>query len=40
MKILLIGHESELNGASKSMINIIDCLLERKHQIFILFSYD
>ncbi len=39
MNILFIGHEDELNGASKSMLNIIDCLLNKGHNIFLLTAY-
>lgn len=38
MKILFIGHESELNGASKSLLNII-AELKDKHEIYVLTSY-
>ncbi len=38
MKILFIGHESELNGASQSMLNIISCL-ENDHDIYVLTSF-
>jgi L-malate glycosyltransferase len=38
VKILFIGHESSLNGASKSMLNIIDTLSE-KHKIYVLTSF-
>ena len=40
MNILFIGHESELNGASKSMLNIIDCLLKENHQVHLLTAYN
>jgi len=40
MRILFIAHEDSLNGASKSMLNIIDCLLEKKHEIYIVSSYN
>lgn len=40
MKILFIGHEDALNGASQSMLNLIDQLLENKeNEIFVLTSY-
>ncbi|WP_028515426.1 glycosyltransferase family 4 protein [Ruminococcus flavefaciens] len=35
MKILFIGHEDDLNGASKSLLEIIS-ILEKKHQIYVL----
>ncbi|WHY66793.1 glycosyltransferase family 4 protein [Neobacillus sp. SuZ13] len=38
MKILFIGHEPYLNGASKSMLNIIDTL-RAKHKIYVLTSF-
>ena len=38
MKILFIGHENELNGASKSLLNII-AELKDKHEIYVLTSY-
>ena len=39
MRILFIGHERDLNGASKSLLNIIT-QLEREHHIYILTAYD
>ena len=39
MKILVISHESELNGASLSLLGIIDCLSQR-HQFFVVTSSD
>lgn len=38
-KILYIGHEVDLNGASKSLLNIITCM-EDKCQIYVLTSFD
>lgn len=38
-KILFIGHESDLNGASKSLLNIISSL-EGKKQVYVLTSFD
>lgn len=39
MNILLIGHESDLNGASKSLINIAD-VLEKKHSVYVLTAFN
>lgn len=39
VKILFIGHERDINGASKSLLNIVS-QLEEKHQIYILTAYD
>lgn len=39
MKVLLIGHESDLNGASKSLLNIIDILLNNDYSVYVLTSY-
>lgn len=39
MKILLIGHEAKLNGASRSLLDIIS-VLEKKHEIFVLTAYN
>lgn len=39
MKILFIGHENELNGASKSLLNVIS-VLKDKHKIYVLTSYN
>lgn len=39
MKILYIGHERELNGASKSVLDIIKGL-ENEHEIYVLTAYD
>ena len=38
MRILAIAHEKELNGASLSLLEIIDCLSAR-HQFWVLTSY-
>ena len=38
MKILFIGHEKDINGASKSMLNIIS-QLEGKNKIYVLTSF-
>ena len=38
MRILFIGHESDLNGASKSLLNIIS-ELETKHEVYVLTAY-
>lgn len=38
MKILFIAHEKDLNGASKSMLELIKCL-QRKNEIFVLTQY-
>ena len=40
MNVLLIGHESELNGASRSLLDISDQLIARGHKVFILSSFD
>ena len=39
MKILFIGHEKELNGASKSMLELIKSFQDR-HEITILTQYN
>ena len=39
MNILLIGHEQDFNGASRSLLNIADLLVERNHNVHILTSY-
>ncbi len=38
MKILFAAHEGDLNGSSKSLINLID-ILSRTHTVFVLTSY-
>lgn len=38
MKILYIGHEKELNGASRSLLDIIS-VLEHEHDIYVLTSF-
>ena len=38
MKILLIGHEKGLNGASRSLLNVADELSERGHSVYVLSS--
>lgn len=38
MKILFAAHEGDLNGSSKSLINLID-ILSQSHTIFVLTSY-
>ncbi|WP_302579573.1 glycosyltransferase family 4 protein [Clostridium saudiense] len=38
MNILMLTHEKNLNGASKSMINLIDNLID-KHKFYIVSSY-
>ena len=38
MNILFIGHEDYINGASRSLLNIIDALSER-NKIYVLTSY-
>ena len=38
MKILFIGHEKDVNGASKSLLNIIS-QLEKENQIYVLTSF-
>ena len=37
MKVLFVTHEMDLNGATKSMLNLIDCFKEN-HQIYVLVS--
>ena len=39
MKILLIGHEADLNGASKSLLSIAKELIRRGNQVIVLSSY-
>lgn len=38
MKILFIGHEKDVNGASKSLLNIIS-QFEEKNKIYVLTSF-
>ncbi len=38
MKILFAAHEGDLNGSSKSLINLID-ILSQSHTVFVLTSY-
>lgn len=38
MKILFAAHEGDLNGSSKSLINLID-VLSQSHKIYVLTSY-
>lgn len=39
MKILLIGHECEVNGASRSLLNIADELIRRGHAVYVLTAF-
>lgn len=39
MRILFIGHEQDLNGASRSLLNII-AQIENDHEIFVLAPYE
>lgn len=39
MKILFIAHESQLNGASKSLLDLI-CEYEKRHKIYVLTAFD
>ncbi|SHM13011.1 glycosyltransferase family 4 protein [Ruminococcus flavefaciens] len=39
MKILYVSHEKRLNGASKSLLNIIDKMKENGHMIYVLTPY-
>ena len=40
MKIMLIGHEKGLNGASRSLLNVADELSERGHSVYVLSSFN
>lgn len=39
MNILFIGHEQDMNGASLSMVALIDELKKKGHNVFVLSSY-
>lgn len=39
MNVLFVGHEDQLNGASKCMLEIIDVLLQKDYNIYVLTSY-
>ncbi len=39
LKILFIGHEADLQGASRSMLNVIDELINNGHKIYVLLPY-
>lgn len=39
MKILIIGHEQNLNGATRSLLNIADSMLSRGHCVYVLTAY-
>lgn len=39
MNILFIGHEADLNGASRSLLNLIS-ILENNHNIYVLTSFN
>ena len=40
MKLLFISHEPRLNGASKSLLNLIDYLHDKGYEIFVLTQYN